>query len=1168
MGKPITSVNLSGVTGNVYANKALTSVYTNASQTNQLSYYVTTGDVQITYPNYTTSGAGGVQSTIYVNDSSSNFTASTNKYGFVTLTNTISGQVISFQLGKPAKGGMVGVNVAYVDGDLAYTATNKGGAVKYHVTEGGNLNTATSSSDNSNWGTHSVALNNKQLNQATLGAGGKGTLNTAENSSGITNWDGAVAETYKLTTGADSIAGAAGNDIINGTLTDFGLQTFQSWDTIDGGTGTNVLNVQTQNNQVLTPTLSNIQTLNMQDATIGAGASAVTLNLNGLSSLTNVTLDGNGQSAFTLTALGSVPASVSINGTSGANALSFTSSALGLLGQNLALNLSNVTGGNGLTLSAVSGTNALETISITSGGSIANNLGALTTSGLGTTLLKVQGSQGLTFAVTDANSTLKTIDASLSTGTNAITGVANSTVTGGAGNDTITSGGGSLNSFTGGLGNDTFTFAANPLSVNTTVAGGLGSDTLSAASASLGAFTAAAPTTNISGIEAVTASTILGGATFTLSAIQAGIATVNLRGAGADTGTITFDSGVVGAVNLGSSTVAETIAAGNLTVTTDGSATNDAVTVSNKTVGTDIFNAGTGGIIATGVETLTVDGTTSSTTTAFNATPTVITMTPSFGGNTALILKGNNSFVPTGIITANSIDASALANNATGTATALTMAAVANTATTIIGSAGADTLRGNGTLADSITGGAGNDTITGGTANDVLLGQDGDDTLTVGTGTDSVDGGAGNDVVSAASGDISASDTVSGGTGTADVLSYTTFVAGTDNVVANQVNVSNFEILRMAGAAGAGVAVSLQNYINDATFTSIQLGTQAATGNGYAFAGASANLNTIDVIAATSGTDSFARLVDTTTDSLTVRNANPAAGGGALTLTQLTANDEETITITESVASGTAAGSNDLTIGTLIAGDLTTLNITGAEDVTVTTLTAALVNTVNASTATGAVSVNATGSGASVTMTGNANSSAAVTFTGAALGDNITGGGGADALSGAAGADTINGGAGADTITGGTGADSVTGGAGVDSFRVAVGDGVATTASSFAAATLAAGDTLTFGNGVDVISGFVAGAGGDVLDNTTTNTTTLTSGIGLATANGFVTTTTAYYISGYYNSTTHVFTAAANGAGTDTAIVEGVAATALNASTTTVVLVGVNSADLTTANFA
>jgi Ca2+-binding RTX toxin-like protein len=135
-------------------------------------------------------------------------------------------------------------------------------------------------------------------------------------------------------------------------------------------------------------------------------------------------------------------------------------------------------------------------------------------------------------------------------------------------------------------------------------------------------------------------------------------------------------------------------------------------------------------------------------------------------------------------------------------------------------------------------------------------------------------------------------------------------------------------------------------------------------------------------------------------------------------------------------------------------------------------------------------------------------------------GGNIQSGSGNDVITAGAGAQTINGGAGNDTITGGAGADLITGGTGADTFVTgAAGASVAASANTLNG-TIANGQTLTFGNGVDVITDFVSGT--DKLD-VATAATVATSGIGLA-ANTDLATDTTYTILGTYNAATKVFT--------------------------------------------
>jgi Ca2+-binding RTX toxin-like protein len=96
---------------------------------------------------------------------------------------------------------------------------------------------------------------------------------------------------------------------------------------------------------------------------------------------------------------------------------------------------------------------------------------------------------------------------------------------------------------------------------------------------------------------------------------------------------------------------------------------------------------------------------------------------------------------------------------------------------------------------------------------------------------------------------------------------------------------------------------------------------------------------------------------------------------------------------------------------------------------------------------------------------------------GSASADTLTGDTSANSIDGGAGNDTIDGGAGNDTIVGGTGNDSMTGGLGLDVFVTGqAGDSTAATSQAgggmVGQPNMGNAWALTFGNGVDVITGF------------------------------------------------------------------------------------------------
>ena len=174
-------------------------------------------------------------------------------------------------------------------------------------------------------------------------------------------------------------------------------------------------------------------------------------------------------------------------------------------------------------------------------------------------------------------------------------------------------------------------------------------------------------------------------------------------------------------------------------------------------------------------------------------------------------------------------------------------------------------------------------------------------------------------------------------------------------------------------------------------------------------------------------------------------------------------------------------------------------------------------------------------------------------------------------LSGANGRNYVVGSAAANTITSGSGADVVTGGAGADTFVSTLTSSVAATAHNLGTAgtaVIATGETVTFGSGVDIITDFTAGTGGDVLD--TVNGSAAVTGIGKE--ENALTADTSYFLSGAYVASTGVFTVAADGAGADTLIFEGGNAGDASLDVTTnaswIVLQGVDSGDLVAANFA
>ena len=757
------------------------------------------------------------------------------------------------------------------------------------------------------------------------------------------------------------------------------LQTLNSGDQLDGGEGTDEL-YAVINGSVTPAVLKNIENVTITNTT--------TAGIFDFSNATGITSLSNQGSTVGLTMSGlALTQTVTIKDTAIAAQVVAYSDVTGTA-DSATINLSNVTGAATLTAAGI------ETLTLNSGGSANTLANLLATSA---TTLTLTGDKALTFTAMTNATAATVIDASAMTAAVTMSPLTatSTTITGGSGADAITRTIVIADSISAGTGNDTVTFTgAGTLTAADSVNGGDGTDILVAPRAGF-TLVAAATTQLVSNFETLTVSDALG-ASLTIADIQAGITTVNLA-AGAGAFGLTMEAGAqtvtIAAANTGS-----------LTLTDTGTATTDSVTVTNTGAAISMFGAAAGGLIIAGYETATLNG--SGTGAATTQQATVITMTADTGGTSTLNLTGSNTFTTTGAITAAVIDASGLTGSAF-----LTMGAAGASVTSITGSLNGDTLIGD--TSTSITGGDGNDTITGGALNDTLLGGVGDDSLTGAAGNDSIDGGAGDDdVVIAADADLASGDTLVGGEGT-DTL-YVNAV--TTDSAAVLTNVSGFETLGFndTGAA-AGQTITMSNFLNNSTFTTVELVDMDA--EIVTIANAGTTLNSVTVANGTDASLTFSRLVDTSTsEALTV---TIASGAGAETLTALIASDEETLNFVAT------ASTDDLTIGTLTSVDVTKVTVTGAGDFILTNpaiVSATLLATVDASASSGAVTISGTNSSTAITATAG---TGVFTFTGGGAADTITGGIAADVFVGGSGRDSITGGLAADYIDGGTGRDTI-----------------------------------------------------------------------------------------------------------------------------------------------
>ena len=404
------------------------------------------------------------------------------------------------------------------------------------------------------------------------------------------------------------------------------------------------------------------------------------------------------------------------------------------------------------------------------------------------------------------------------------------------------------------------------------------------------------------------------------------------------------------------------------------------------------------------------------------------------------------------------------------------------------------------------------------------------------TNTLTFKGGSGADAVFM-DGTLTSADVLTGGAGN-DTIGITT-----DTTLVNGAGVSGFEILDLARATTP--TIDLDNFANNTTFTglavSVETGTVAGlnnlpTGSTFTIGGTAALTAASDITIGIKG----AALAGRNSDSLAI----VVTGTGAVDYGTLVVANTESL----SIASGGVLTGNSMAV--LDAAAATTLTLTGASAFEITAFTnSAVLNNISASAMTGDFVMGATGANTGATA--------------------ITGGAGNDTLRGNNGNDIIIGGAGIDTIVAGKGADDVTGGDGADIITTGArtANSVAASATSLTA-TIAQGDSLTFGNGVDIIRGFVSGS--DTLAVSAAITATIegvvpTTLIG-ATENN-LTDGKALGARGDFVASTGKFTFSATGADFFLTINDGTAADdVLSTTTNAIVLIGVTAivaADLT-----
>jgi S-layer protein len=878
---------------------------------------------------------------------------------------------------------------------------------------------------------------------------------------------------YALTASTDSITGSAGNDTINANYSAGDGMTFQAGDTVDGGDGTDVIRITvgtTGTHQA--SSLSNVETVN---ATFTA---AGTVSLLGSTGVTTVVAQGStAASVFSNLAVGTA---LEVMNTGQNAEFAYKASEVTGSSDSATVTVKNVTGGT-LTVASIETLNVVSSL----GG---NTLGTLTAAAANT--INISGDQSLDLGT--ANTVAEIINGGTATG--ALTIITdnsnNATITTGSGNDTVTSTGSNATVVTisTGAGDDSIVHSAN-LGATDVINGGDGTDTLTSTTALLQGLSINTTTATITNIEAVTVSNEYIDATSTIDLsgeIQAtGIQTITLANkdtTGGDDITSTTESIVLSAgamtLNLGGSEAGnQSHLGGLLTITNTGTATDDSLTINNKslnsTTGANVDLADTGtadaGIDVTGYETIALNtgsgsGNTEQGFPTFDIDPDTAT------SNVSLTITGSNAVdfstdvttTSTGLLT---IDASGMTAQAAGTTTFDIASTVQGTAGTlnITGSEGDDLIN-TGAFAATVVGGAGTDVITGSSANDTLSGGAGNDTLVPTGGTDTLNGGDGNDTFTLTT---AGTYTVTGGAGN-DTATFGTTMSSTDS---------------FDGGAGEDT-LSMTN----ASVTTINALSVSNVNN--------LNAGIVDVERLDLNSDLAQNLdlgrVDGISDIILDNLAGDVtlSGIAATNNVEITATTGQALTLTLNDATGSAdvvnlklSGALLVAANTVTAGNVETINITGADQATTD---AATINTMTL-VATKATSVVVTGSdGLTLTNTGNTKitdfdasavaatnasdtaANMAVSFTSANT-STVT----AVSIKGGAGNDVLQGNASIDTITGGAGADNITASAGNDVVDAGTGN-----------------DTLSFtGTLIEANSGttatFDGGVGTDIVDFTT-----------------------------------------------------------------------------------
>lgn len=885
-----------------------------------------------------------------------------------------------------------------------------------------------------------------------------------------------VVTTSTLTIGVDTVAGGAGDDVINATPGASNAATFTSLDNIDGGAGNNTLNIVNIGAFDLASaagaSVKNIQTVNMTGTAtlkgdVSGWAGVNTLNVtevggNAAGSIkaattTVVNLTDGGQATGNISVSGGSNVAVTTVGVSTGTVTAGSSTTAGTINatvSDVAPGSNTVTGGT-ITTNGGTTVNVKHNIVASTSTTAGAGLGAGTANGNTGGAITVNGG-----AATTSATVTQTAEVAAVGGVTAVTGVSavsaqteNGVVTfsaaGLASGASLTIGGLTVTAAGGALTQANLETIFASLSAGATAGNAAGGATFSgtltgfstgAAASHAITFTSATANTNVADLT-YTDSNALTSVVKTQGA--AAVSAVTAVAAVAAVGGITAGQVIVNDKNAASTTVANTIT----TVTLDGFGAASQVNTNALTT-LNLANS------ANGV-----------TVTDASATPTATTLALNVNNLSGATVTDNT--IKTVNITASGKDSAFVLNGS-----ALTTVTVGGAnAVDLSGSSAANVTSFTSTNTSGVTValnqgstgtfGAGSDVVTvaAGATKAIALGA-GDDTAivtTVGTGG-SVDGGTGVNTLSitaAAAATASANNTFAQAVKNFQKLVLTSATTNTVDVAV----LGGYNDISAAGAT----SLTLNNTASGATLTLTGAGTAYAVNQSNALAGTADVLN-VKLTGSASANEGTLTAANVEIVNITTADTSAKPAGSVLDTFALAGNDVTTLKVSGTAALSLTAGSTAVTSfdasGLVVAGS-------GKAGTGVTWTSGALTT---AATIKGSVNggdnIDASASTKAVTITETAGTN---TIKGSStIASTLTGGTGADSIYGGAGKDIIVGGGGADVIRGGAGADTITVSGGKNTIvQAASGDSGLNTSNNIQTQEL----TSTF----DVIKGLVAG---------------------------------------------------------------------------------------------